>query len=133
MFPVFDDEHSWSEGVRCVLYLAGLLYFFLGVSIIADLFMEAIEVITSKTRVVKMGRHNVEVKVWNATIANLTLMALGSSAPEVRVSPHARCSAPPPTPFHSCAEMPLSFCACFDHLLLINIRALRSRSRSFSM
>ena len=98
MFPVFDDEHSWSEGVRCVLYLAGLLYFFLGVSIIADLFMEAIEVITSKTRVVKMGRHNVEVKVWNATIANLTLMALGSSAPEVRVSPHARCSAPPPNP-----------------------------------
>ena len=112
MFPVFDDEHSWSEGVRCVLYLAGLLYFFLGVSIIADLFMEAIEVITSKTRVVKMGRHNVEVKVWNATIANLTLMALGSSAPEVRVSPHARCSAaPPPNSLPLlCRNAPLLLC-----------------------
>jgi len=25
----------------------------------------------------------IEVQVWNATLANLTLMALGSSAPEI--------------------------------------------------
>ena len=83
VFPIFRSEHSWSRGMRCILYLLGLLYFFLGVSIIADLFMEAIEVITSKSRVIKIGNHEVEVKVWNATVANLTLMALGSSAPEV--------------------------------------------------
>ena len=30
------------------------------------------------------GTHrDVEVRVWNDTIANLTLMALGSSAPEI--------------------------------------------------
>ena len=29
------------------------------------------------------GSRDVEVRVWNDTIANLTLMALGSSAPEI--------------------------------------------------
>lgn len=28
----------------------------------------------------------IEVKVWNETVANLTLMALGSSAPEILLS-----------------------------------------------
>ena len=51
--------------------------------------MEAIEVITSKTTSVEhkdeaTGRiFAVNVPVWNPTIANLTLMALGSSAPEI--------------------------------------------------
>ena len=30
--------------------------------------------------------HNIEVPVWNETVANLTLMALGSSAPEILLS-----------------------------------------------
>ena len=64
---------------------------FLGVSQIADLFMEAIEVITSTTsvRVVKTSSgeyKEIEVQVWNETVANLTLMALGSSAPEILLS-----------------------------------------------
>ena len=51
--------------------------------------MEAIEVITSKTTPVEVwdkdhkNMHLMDVPVWNATIANLTLMALGSSAPEI--------------------------------------------------
>ena len=31
----------------------------------------------------KSTKYTVDVQVWNATIANLTLMALGSSAPEI--------------------------------------------------
>ncbi|EGB06591.1 hypothetical protein AURANDRAFT_28918, partial [Aureococcus anophagefferens] len=65
---------------RAVLYLLGLLWFFLGVSIIADVFMAAIETITSKEKKVP------GTDVWNATVANLTLMALGSSAPEILLS-----------------------------------------------
>lgn len=58
-------------------------------NIIADVFMDAIEVITSSKRVVmKYDPYRQEfiqtkVNVWNPTVANLTLMALGSSAPEI--------------------------------------------------
>ena len=51
--------------------------------------MTAIEVVTSKeytknSGVDKEGKPvRVHVRVWNATVANLTLMALGSSAPEI--------------------------------------------------
>jgi len=68
------------------------MYLFLGIAIIADIFMEAIEVITSSTERKevwdKTGKKKffIEVPVWNATIANLSLMALGSSAPEILLS-----------------------------------------------
>jgi len=54
--------------------------------------MEAIEVITSQTKTVGVfdeksnTEYYIEKPVWNATIANLTLMALGSSAPEILLS-----------------------------------------------
>ena len=54
--------------------------------------MEAIEVITSKTVIEELydengeNHYQVEVPVWNATLANLTLMAFGSSAPEIILS-----------------------------------------------
>ena len=75
---------------RSILYLICLLYCFLGVSIIADRFMSAIEVITSQKRQVVTVIDGVEqrfkVLIWNETVANLTLMALGSSAPEILLS-----------------------------------------------
>jgi len=64
----------------------------LGIAISADIFMEAIEVITSKTKIEELydengeNHYQVEVPVWNATLANLTLMAFGSSAPEIILS-----------------------------------------------
>jgi len=73
-------------------YFAFLMFLFLGIAIIADIFMEAIEVITSTTSRKevwdKSGKTKffVEVPVWNPTIANLSLMALGSSAPEILLS-----------------------------------------------
>jgi len=71
--------------LRLILYLMGLAWSFLGVAIIADVFMGAIEKITSKkTRKLDKERNRyVTVTVWNSTVANLTLMALGSSAPEI--------------------------------------------------
>ena len=53
--------------------------------------MGAIEVITSQEKVVKLQKPNgqeytVLVRVWNETVSNLTLMALGSSAPEILLS-----------------------------------------------
>ncbi|GMR47159.1 hypothetical protein PMAYCL1PPCAC_17354, partial [Pristionchus mayeri] len=88
------------------IYLFFLLYCFLGTAIIADIFMCAIERITSTTKKIKKKREELPlveqgekavqvrsedeeyeyVKVWNPTVANLTLMALGSSAPEILLS-----------------------------------------------
>ena len=63
----------------------------MGIAILADIFMEAIEMITSKSEVVQIpdvdgNIISVEKMFWNPTIANLTLMALGSSAPEIILS-----------------------------------------------
>ncbi|XP_038065066.1 sodium/calcium exchanger 3-like isoform X2 [Patiria miniata] len=87
------DESGWSLWFRIVIYLVGLLWSFLAVAIIADVFMVSIEVITSRTRVLKIanpdfpgGIEEVEIRIWNDTVANLTLMALGSSAPEILLS-----------------------------------------------
>ena len=53
-------------------------------------FMGAIEEITSATRTIyreaEGAKRKIEVKVWNDTLANLSLMALGSSAPEILLS-----------------------------------------------
>jgi solute carrier family 8 (sodium/calcium exchanger) len=53
--------------------------------------MDAITVITSAKRAANLRDANgnvinKEVDVWNATVANLTLMALGSSAPEIMLN-----------------------------------------------
>eukprot|EP00066_Takifugu_rubripes_P023989 XP_011613255.1 PREDICTED: sodium/calcium exchanger 3 [Takifugu rubripes] len=53
--------------------------------------MAAIEVITSQEREIIIKRPNGEtttttIRVWNETVSNLTLMALGSSAPEILLS-----------------------------------------------
>jgi len=85
-------EITWSRQFRAVLYFVGLLYSFLGIGIVSDLFMGAIEKITSKTKQVAIasagndGPDVIEYPVWNGTVANLTLMALGSSAPEILLS-----------------------------------------------
>lgn len=89
-YPV--DNLQLSDIVfRGMVYFLTLLYLFIGVSIISDRFMAAIEVITSKEKELVVKRHGKEpqivvVRVWNETVANLTLMALGSSAPEILLS-----------------------------------------------
>jgi len=88
VFPLFREEHAWDPGLRAVLYILAMLYLFLGVNVAADRFVAAIESITSKKKRVRLkstGRL-VTVLVWNGTVANLTLLALGSSAPEILLS-----------------------------------------------
>ena len=76
---------------RGAVSFLGMVYMFLGVSIVADRFMSAIEVITSKEKEVVVRKSDgttttVNIKIWNETVSNLTLMALGSSAPEILLS-----------------------------------------------
>lgn len=91
MWEPVDNISRGDKAARATVYFLCLGYFFLGVSIIADRFMASIEVITSKEREIIVKRPNgevmkVSVKVWNETVSNLTLMALGSSAPEIMIS-----------------------------------------------
>jgi solute carrier family 8 (sodium/calcium exchanger) len=89
LLPAFFAEESATVGA--VVYLLLLLWTFIGVAIVSDVFMAAIEVITSKEYLVmtisEAGQERqLKLKVWNDTVANLTLMALGSSAPEILLS-----------------------------------------------
>lgn len=94
IIPCWQPLQNISSGMRIfrgIVYFLALLYLFIGVSIISDRFMAAIEVITSQEREVSVHKKSGEkqiivVRVWNETVANLTLMALGSSAPEILLS-----------------------------------------------
>ncbi|XP_042189558.1 sodium/calcium exchanger 1b isoform X5 [Callorhinchus milii] len=84
--PSFGDKVA-----RAIVYFVAMIYMFLGVSIVADRFMSSIEVITSQEREITIKKPNGEtttttVRIWNETVSNLTLMALGSSAPEILLS-----------------------------------------------
>lgn len=85
-----DNVPTYEIALRGVAYFFALMYLFIGVSIVSDRFMAAIEVITSQEKEVRVRRNGSEqiivVRVWNETVANLTLMALGSSAPEILLS-----------------------------------------------
>ncbi|CAJ1437263.1 unnamed protein product [Effrenium voratum] len=81
------EEKNWPNGLRIFLYVLGLFYCFLGVAVVSDIFMNAIERITSQKKRVRMKSGKIVTQtVWNDTMANLTLMALGSSAPEILLS-----------------------------------------------
>uniref|UniRef100_A0A3Q1FUK0 Solute carrier family 8 member A2 n=1 Tax=Acanthochromis polyacanthus TaxID=80966 RepID=A0A3Q1FUK0_9TELE len=93
LLPVWKPDRPGLgyQVARAVVYFVSLMYMFLGVSIIADRFMASIEVITSQEKEVTITMPNGEtsvatVRIWNETVSNLTLMALGSSAPEILLS-----------------------------------------------
>jgi len=92
LWPGTDDMSSGDRFGRGLLYAVLMLYLFIGVAIVSDKFMESIEMITAQEKEVSVkdprsGKTQVViVKVWNETVANLTLMALGSSAPEIMLS-----------------------------------------------
>lgn len=134
--PMILDIFSW-PAFQAIVYFFLLIYLFLGIAIVSDIFMCSIEKITSRTKIIRIQREafarrksrpdldqvttesgangnvnslpqrgwslgnrerkkedvestaateEIEVKVWNDTVANLTLMALGSSAPEILLS-----------------------------------------------
>ncbi|XP_053331636.1 sodium/calcium exchanger 3 isoform X2 [Spea bombifrons] len=93
ILPIWYPENpSLGDKIaRVIVYFVAMIYMFLGVSIIADRFMASIEVITSQEREIVIKKSNGEtstttIRVWNETVSNLTLMALGSSAPEILLS-----------------------------------------------
>jgi len=94
IIPIWRGFESLSGGDRFgrgLLYVVLMLYLFIGVAIVSDKFMESIEMITAQEKEVTVKAKNgktqvIIVKVWNETVANLTLMALGSSAPEIMLS-----------------------------------------------
>ncbi|XP_039639715.1 sodium/calcium exchanger 1b isoform X2 [Perca fluviatilis] len=93
ILPIWEPQNpSFGDKVaRATVYFVALIYMFLGVSIIADRFMASIEVITSQEKEITIKKPNGEtttttVRIWNETVSNLTLMALGSSAPEILLS-----------------------------------------------
>ena len=70
LFLPVISEYTWSPEARGFLYLVGLLWCFLAVAIVADIFMCSIERITSKTRIVRIpddtapdGYRELEIKV----------------------------------------------------------------------
>ncbi|XP_071540157.1 sodium/calcium exchanger 1 isoform X3 [Panulirus ornatus] len=92
--PLWSPQENLTVGdrvARAIVYFVAMVWLFIGVSIIADRFMGSIEMITSQEKEVTVKKPNGEtqiivVQVWNETVANLTLMALGSSAPEILLS-----------------------------------------------
>ncbi|XP_066994967.2 sodium/calcium exchanger Calx [Anabrus simplex] len=94
LLPVWQPQENLSIGdrvARGIVYFFAMIYLFIGVSIVSDRFMAAIEVITSQEKEITVRKKSGEtqilvVRVWNETVANLTLMALGSSAPEILLS-----------------------------------------------
>uniref|UniRef100_A0A6Q2XYY4 Calx-beta domain-containing protein n=1 Tax=Esox lucius TaxID=8010 RepID=A0A6Q2XYY4_ESOLU len=93
VLPVWNPQNPsvGDKVARAIVYFVALIYMFLGMSIIADRFMSSIEVITSQEKEITIKKSNGEtttatVRIWNETVSNLTLMALGSSAPEILLS-----------------------------------------------
>ena len=86
-----SDGQTSTMIIHGTIYLLALIYTFVGVAIIADRFMASIEEITSQEADVIVRKKDgtkeiISVRIWNETVSNLTLMALGSSAPEIMLS-----------------------------------------------
>lgn len=85
--PFSEGEREVTDFLRGPIYCLFLGWCFMGVAMVADTFVSAIEAITSVRKKVRLKDDRVITKkVWNDTVANLSLMALGSSAPEIFLS-----------------------------------------------
>ena len=89
MFYPFDaakeaERASNNKGLYAFLYTLALIFLFLGIAIISDSFMEGIEYICRKAVVYQDAGGNLLMKrAWNLAVANVSLMAVGSSGPEL--------------------------------------------------
>lgn len=114
LLPI-TSEFTWPTWVRAALYLTALLWSFLAVAIVADIFMCAIERITSKTRIVRIpdseapeGFRELKLKVSGGEGAaftvwihreSLALLAILSLHPLTPYSMIIRCGT---TPWPTC-------------------------------
>lgn len=87
-FPLSDDEQYWAPWLRTVIYLGAMAYIFLAVNVVSDRFTGGIMRITCK-RIRYWDRRHFRFatkKRWNQTLANITLLGLASSTPEILLS-----------------------------------------------
>ena len=89
---IFPGETSLGDGFRAFLYFLGLAYCFIGLSAITARFFRSMENVVKHTReVVEIDPgSNREIikheKVWNYTIADITLLAFGTSFPQISLA-----------------------------------------------
>lgn len=91
-YLLFRGETSLGDGFRAFLYFLGLAYCFIGLSAITARFFRSME------NVVKHSRKVVEIdpvtkaevvryeKVWNYAIADIALLAFGTSFPQISLA-----------------------------------------------
>ncbi|KAI4301419.1 hypothetical protein L6164_034700 [Bauhinia variegata] len=89
---LFRAETALGDTFRAILYFLGLVYCFLGLSAITSRFFRSMENVVKHTREVvvidpcthaKVIRHE---KVWNYTIADISLLAFGTSFPQISLA-----------------------------------------------
>ncbi|KAK6260247.1 Sodium/calcium exchanger membrane region - like 2 [Theobroma cacao] len=91
-FLLFYGETLLGNGLRAFLYFLGLAYCFIGLSAITARFFRSMENVVKHTRtVVEIDPvTNTEIyrqeKVWNYTIADITLLAFGTSFPQISLA-----------------------------------------------
>ncbi|XP_074650756.1 sodium/calcium exchanger 1-like [Tubulanus polymorphus] len=131
-------ENLWPQGLRGFLYIFAMGYLFMGIAIVSDVFMCSIETITSKRRTIiqwddeKKEKVEIEVLFWNETVANLTLMALGSSAPEIVLAIiETAVNLGNPTPSGSLGTFTIIGSAAFNLLVITAICIISVPSKSY--
>ncbi|CAL9098598.1 unnamed protein product [Musa acuminata var. zebrina] len=91
-YIVFHAETSLSNGIRAFLYFVSLAYCFIGLSSITARFFKSMENIVKHTRQIveinpSTGTELIKYeKVWNYTIADITLLAFGTSFPQISLA-----------------------------------------------
>ncbi|KAM1475396.1 hypothetical protein ACFX2I_031300 [Malus domestica] len=91
-YLIFQGETGLGAGFRTFLYFLGLAYCFLGLSAITARFFRSMESVVSHSRkVVDIDPYTgAEVlryeKVWNFTIADISLLAFGTSFPQISLA-----------------------------------------------
>lgn len=89
---IFHGESSLSDGMRALLYLLALAYCFIGLSAITARFFRSMENIVKQTReVVEIDpltnvKQIKREKFWNYVIADITLLAFGTSFPQISLA-----------------------------------------------
>ena len=91
-YLIFHGETELGNGFRTFLYFLGLAYCFIGLSAITARFFRSMENVVKHSREVVVidpytGAETIKhEKVWNFTIADITLLAFGTSFPQISLA-----------------------------------------------
>ncbi|XP_058770288.1 magnesium/proton exchanger [Vicia villosa] len=89
---IFSGETDLGNNVRIFLYFLALAYCFIGLSAITARFFQSMENVVKHTRKVVVidpvtkGEVVTHEKVWNYTIADISLLAFGTSFPQISLA-----------------------------------------------